>query len=115
MSDIKNATITSTVLGTEDHGILTFYLHLDYGGSGQSAGGYSLDNPLKDGNGKFIKRIGTAYGMQLIVAIMETVGVVKWEDLKGQHIRVEAEHNGVLAIGNFLKDNWLRFSDFKQA
>ena len=44
MEEIKNAIITGTYLGIEDHGILTFWLYLDYGGSGQGFGGYQLDN-----------------------------------------------------------------------
>lgn len=32
--ETKNARIESTMLGREDHGILTFMLHLSYGGSG---------------------------------------------------------------------------------
>ena len=42
MEEIKNAIITGTYLGIEDHGILTFWLYLDYGGSGQGFGGYQL-------------------------------------------------------------------------
>ena len=32
--EIKNAKIESTMLGTEDHGIMTCYLYLDYGDKG---------------------------------------------------------------------------------
>lgn len=110
MMETKNATIESTMLGTEDHGILTFYLSLDYGGSGQSAGGYGLDDYDKT----LKRRKGTAYGLQLIQAVMETVGVTKWEDLKGKHIRVQAEHTSIKSIGHFLENKWLNFADFKE-
>ena len=38
--EIRNAVIQSTMLGYEDHGILTCFLHLDYSGAGQGFGGY---------------------------------------------------------------------------
>ena len=40
-----NARITSTMLGIEDHGILTCMLHLQQEGCGQAFGGYRLDAP----------------------------------------------------------------------
>lgn len=111
--ETKNAKIESTMLGVEDHGIMSFMLMLDYGGGSiQGAGGYALDTPLKDNNGKFIKRVGGAPGMTLIMRILEVVGVDKWEDLKGEHIRVKAEFTSIHAIGNLLKDDWLDFKEF---
>jgi len=109
--ETKNAKITSTMLGIEDHGILSFYLYLDYGGSGQGAGGYSLDTPIKTGN-TFLRRVGTAEGLSLIMEILEIVGVGKWEDLPGKYIRVQADQAKVHAIGNVIKDKWLNFETF---
>ena len=115
MLEIKNATITRTMLGVEDHGIFTFMLTLDYGGSGQGAGGYALDEFVGDKGGGRGRRVGTAYGMDLIIAVLKVVGVEKWEDLKGEHIRVKAEHSKVHAIGHFLNDEWLDFKEFYEA
>ena len=100
--EIKNAIIESTSLGNEDHGIMTVWLCFNYEGFGQSFGGYSLDNydEKKD------KRIGTAYGCEFIKRILEVVGVEKWEDLKGKHIRVKTTPEKVLAIGNIIEDKW---------
>jgi len=112
MVETKNARITSTMLGIEDHGIMSFYLYLDYGGSCQGAGGYCLDTPLKDESGNFIKRIGTASGTDLIMEILRVVGVEKWEDLKDKHIRACADHGKVYKIGNLLRDEWLDFGAF---
>ena len=103
--ETKNAIIRSTYLGIEDHGIMTFYLNLDYGSVYQSAGGYALDTVLEK-DGKFIKRIGYGKGMSLIMEILTIIGVEKWEDLPGSHIRVIAKHAGVIAIGHFLEDKW---------
>jgi hypothetical protein len=112
MIETKNARITSTMLGIEDHGIMSFYLYLDYGGSCQSAGGYSLDKPIKDEKGRFIKRVGTAVGCDVIMKILEVVGVEKWESLPNKNIRVRADHSKVYAIGNLLREQWIEFEEF---
>lgn len=106
--ETKNAQIKSTMLGIEDHGIMTFSLHLDYGRSGQSAGGFALDEYSKEQE----KRIGSPRGFELIRSILEIVGVETWEDLPGKHIRARADHGKVYAIGNVLKDEWLDFGIF---
>ncbi len=106
--EIKNAKITSTMLGIEDHGIMTFFLNLDYGGSSQGAGGYSLDEYSKEQD----RRIGGSSGCELIRSILEIVGVETWEDLPGKHIRARADRGKVYTIGNVLKDEWLDFGDF---
>ncbi len=103
--EIKNAIIESTMLGSEDHGILTAYLRLNYGGSGQGFGGYALDRFTGPGSSAG-ERVGTAYGMEFIRRVMKTVGVEKWEDLKGKHCRARMEDNGVYAIGHIIEDRW---------
>lgn len=111
MSEVetKNARITSTTLGYEDHGILTCMLMLDYGDCGaQGFGGYGLDSYVKDRE----TRVGTEYGMQFIIEILNTVGVEKWEDLVGKHIRVKADWGKVHAIGNVLSDKWFNPEEF---
>jgi hypothetical protein len=74
MNEIRNAKISSTHLGVEDHNITTAMLTLDYGGVCQGFGGWSLDTPKKI-NGKFVKRVGTAFGMEFIMQILETLEV----------------------------------------
>ena len=99
--ETRNALIKSTFLGVEDHGIFTLWLRLEWDGSGQGAGGRALDES-KDGN-----RVGTIYGHQMIIDILQTVGVSKWEDLPGKHIRIKSDHSRVYEIGNLLKDDWM--------
>ena len=111
MNETKNARIESTMLGREDHGIATFMLDLDYGGVGQGAGGYALDEPQKDSTGKFIKRVGTACGMDLILRVLDVLEVETWEKLPGTFCRVKSEHAKVHAIGHPLKDKWLDFAE----
>jgi hypothetical protein len=104
----SNARIESTMLGIEDHGIMSFYLYLDYGRSGQGFGGYGLDEYDK------IKecRIGHPKSIILIRKILEVVGVDKWEDLEGKYIKVKYEHSGVDGICSIIGDNWLMIKDF---
>ncbi len=97
---IQNAKIKSTILGYEGHGIFTCHLNLEYDGGGQAFGGYGM--------GGYDKKSGkqSGYGSEFIKRVLKVVGVEKWEDLPGKHIRVEAEHTKVHRIGNILKDEW---------
>jgi hypothetical protein len=88
--EIRNAKITSTMLGFEDHGILTCMLHLDYGSLHQGFGGYSL---------KY-------YGIEFIEKVLRAVGVETWEELRGKHVRVESDNLKVYRIGHIIEDRW---------
>ena len=95
------ATIESTTLGYESHGILSAYLTLSWGSNGISVGGYCLDQP-RDRDADDYTRIGTAFGMDHIIRILETVGVESWESLKGQQVIVlfKDKHSwGSAAVG----------------
>lgn len=112
MSIIVNARITGTMLGVEDHGILSSMVSLDYGGTCQGFGGYAFDEPVFGPGGRkmgdFKGRRGCAFGMEFIRRFLEVVGVDKWEDLKGRHVRVRKtdEWGAIEAIGNIIKDDW---------
>lgn len=80
--------IESTALTVEDHGIVTAYLHCKNGSSGIGVGGFGLDAPVTDDDGKFLRREGTGYGLDHLMQFMQTVGVTSWEKLKGQHVIV---------------------------
>lgn len=80
------ATIESTVLQFEDHGIFTAYLMTKWKGGGIGVGGHCLDTPEKDNEGKFLGRVGTAYGADHIMRLIETVGARSWEDLTGKQV-----------------------------
>jgi len=104
----SNARITSTTLGYEDHGIMTWFLDLDYGGSGQGAGGYVLNGYDKENN----KKTPSIWCGKTIMAILDVLGVDKWEALPGTYIRVKYDYDKVHAIGHLLKDQWLDFDIF---
>lgn len=80
-------TIRSTRLGYEDHGILTVNLDISFEGGGIGVGGFCLDEPAERGNYKAGRR-GTAYGLDHIIRILETVGADRWEALPGKQVIV---------------------------
>ncbi len=108
---IENARIKSTHLGEEDHGIFTAMLTLMTGESqAQGFGGYCLDTPKKDENGTFLRRAGTAFGMEFVIQVLETLEVSSWEKLPGTYCRIDRESSscssGIRRIGHILKDRW---------
>ena len=78
--EIQLGTIDFTRLGREDHGIFTFLLDFKFGGSGQGAGTYNLNDPR--------------YMGQLIQAVLDFFKC-NWEDLTGKRAFVLREsHSG---------------------
>lgn len=64
-------TITNTRLYREDHGIMTFVLDFDFGGTGQNAGSYNLNGYAE-------------FGMA-VQAVIDFFGAYEgWEGIKGQ-------------------------------
>lgn len=110
MSKIENALIEGTMLGIEDHGIMTCYIHLRGDGWECSYGGYCLDSYDKN----LKRRVGTAEGMDALKLLMDALGVKKWEDLAGQYVRVETTGWGgeITKIGHLIKPNWFSFKEF---
>lgn len=99
-----NARIDSTMLGIEDHGVMTCFLHLRSGASGQGFGGFGLDGPYSE---KYKERLPNKLCGFWIKRILEVVGVDKWEDLKGKYIRVDGEDYGeIFGIGHITDDKW---------
>lgn len=104
MTHIQNAVIESASLSAGDHGVLSGWLILDYGGSGQGFGGYclardihtELTTPSPNFCGIFIQRC------------LEIGGVDKWEALAGRPIRVQLAnpYGRILAIGHFIEEKW---------
>lgn len=110
---VRNAKITATKLGREDHGIFTFELFVEIGDTQGccAIGGYSLDWTSPSDHKT---RIYNQYGLELLSKVMDVVGVKNWEDLKGKYIRVLDEGWGktITTIGNLMNDKWLNFKHF---
>ena len=112
MIETRNAIITSAEITNDDHGVLSAWLYLDYGGAGQGFGGYALYLP------KSFKHHNMQMGFagHFIWRVMEIAEVSKWSELGGKTIRVQCEHSKVHAIGHIVKDDWFNPSeDFEKA
>lgn len=98
----KNALISGTHLGFEDHGILTFSLSLDFGGTGQGFGGLGLSHEDKNGNTVIETKVG-----EIIFAILKTVGAETWEQLKFKYVRagIDRESGLIRAIMHITDDD----------
>jgi hypothetical protein len=116
---IENAVIKDVDLSMADHGCLTLAMTLDGGGWGVVYGGYCLGNGYLGADDDFFR--GSAAGMEYLIRIMDTVGVERFQDLKGKYVRVATKGWGgsVKIIGNIIKDQWFDaetfFSDKKEA
>lgn len=105
-----NAKITGTILENKDRGILTLWISLEFDGGGQGYGGYALDQ----WDEKKKERIGTDYGCQCIINLLNTFDVINWSKLENIYCRVEREEGWsgkILRIGHVVEDRWFSFED----
>jgi hypothetical protein len=115
-----NARVKSTSFGIEDHGVLSFMIHLEWRGGGQGLGGYALDYHVgytKDADGDNDQEIRAGFGPGLIAMrrIMEVVGVEKWEQLPGTLVRVQTAGWGSSRppiIGHIINELWFDLKTF---
>jgi hypothetical protein len=101
--EFLNAVIESASISIE-RGLLTAWIILDYGGSGQGFGGHALYVPKNFTHHKTETKAG-----HYIYRIMEIAGVDSWDDLKGKTIRVKKGtgfNDLIVSIGHIVKDLW---------
>lgn len=116
MNYIRNAVIESAVITSDDHGLLSAWLHLDYGDHGhQGFGGYALYLPKS-----FTHHTLESVAGHFIWRCMEVAGVTEWSRLTGRTIRVRRTEEGfggmIEAIGHIVKDDWFApKADFAKA
>lgn len=89
---IRNARITSTQLGNEDHGIPTSYVTIDAGGCGGGFGGHDL----------------RYHGIGYVTTLLKALDVESWEKLPRQLVRAASSGIGSqwLALGHIIEDRW---------
>jgi hypothetical protein len=102
VSEIRNAKIDNTMLGNEDHGIMTAFVYVTFGSGGQGFGGYGFDE--YDPETK--QRLGTAFGVEFIANVLRVVGVDTWEALPGKHVRIDHDSGKIYRIGHIIEDRW---------
>lgn len=112
--ETRNAIIQAAEITSDDHGLLTAWLTLDYGGSGQGFGGYALYLPKSFTHHTLLSCAG-----HFLWRVMEVAGVQKWSELPGKTIRVRCDWSHVSAIGHIVKDDWFYpakdFEDHRRA
>lgn len=109
--DIENAKIINTRISMADHGCLTFDLILEGSSWGCSYGGYCIGRGYL-GAKDFTASSGN--GLVAMMKIMDTVGVERWEDLKGKYVRCKIKGWGgtIDEIGNLIEDKWFNIREF---
>lgn len=108
--ETRNAIIKEARITVGDHGCLTAWLTLDYGGFCQGFGGYALYLP-PDFDGHERK----SFAGHFIWRVMEIADVTRWDRLGGKTLRVRSSWEKVEAIGHIVKDDWFEpAKDFRQ-
>ena len=109
---IENALITNIDLSMADHGCLTLAMTLEGSGWGAVYGGYCLGKGYLGAADDFFD--GSAAGTEYLIRIMDTIGVEKFQDLKGKYVRVATKGwgNSVKIIGNIINNKWFDAETF---
>lgn len=109
---IKNALIESVDLSMDDYGCLTLTMTLKGAGWGVNYGNHCLGKGYLGADDEFFS--GSAAGMEYLMRIMDTVGVERFQSLKGKYVRVATKGWGeiVKIIGNILEDKWFDAETF---
>ena len=124
--EIYNARITSTKLGLCDRGWFTLSIYIewitDYDAKQCCAfGGNSMGSVETHWNDEKDTRIrkynNFEFTSELLMRILDVVGVSNWEDLTGKLIRVRLNGKtgcagGIEAIGNIMENKWFNMVEF---
>lgn len=105
-------TVTSTFLGYEDHGILTFTVNCqsDSGGA-VGLGNFSMDTPMRDTDGDIV-RIPTPYGMMLLIEVMRVVKADSWEKVTGKKVLALVDKGVGVGVADPMTGEAVVFAEF---
>lgn len=109
---IENAKITNVDLSMENHGCMTLSMVLEGASWGCVYGGYCIGKGYLDADPDTFEANGS--GMVYLMRIMDTVGVERFNSLKGMYVRVATKHisDSVKIIGNIIRDKWFDSEQF---
>lgn len=109
---IENARIKSVDLSIADHGCMTLEMTIEGDGWGVVYGGRVLGKGYLGCDDEFFE--GSAAGMESIIRIMDVVGCERFNEMKGEYLRVATEGWGgrVEIIGNIVQDKWFDAKSF---
>ncbi len=112
--EIRNAIIKGARINDAERGLLTAWLDLDYGGTCQGFGGFTLYLPKNYSHHSIMSPAG-----HFIWRCMEIADVSSWDKIVGKTIRVKLDKPGfggsIIAIGHIVKDDWFNPSaDFEK-
>lgn len=95
--EIKNATVDSTNLGIEDHGIFCMNVNFEYEyGCHQGTGGYSIPGLMAE---------------KAIKSYLKLFNVSYWEELVGKKCQVRIDNGFIKAIRRNEIDNWTELKE----
>ena len=110
--DIINCKIKNVNLSMKDHGSFTFLLMLEGDGIVVGYGGYCIGKGYLGAPDNYFK--GSSKGLELIMRIMDVVGVEEFSELVNKNVRIATKGLGspVKIIGNIIKDKWFDIESF---
>ena len=101
--DKRLGKVKSAYVEIEDHGVLTLWVHLDFGGSCQGFGGHSLDGPA---------------GPDLIRRVFGVFDVTRFDSMIGRTVYATRNAPGGIIVGletpPFDKGEPLRISEWRE-
>lgn len=101
-----NAIITKATITIERGFLLSSWVYLDYGGSGQGLGGFVLGGTPDSKAGD---HTAANFAAEWIVGVMRAADVEDWSSLPGRAVRVRRDREGlsgtVVGIGHIIRDD----------
>lgn len=106
-----------TFIGIEDHGIPSFNMHFDFGGSVQGLGHYSMGHTVR--NKEYVETSRCYQSAAVIYELVRRFG--PWEQLKGKDFRVLYEKGDtglcsrIRGLAGLYDDDAIIFEDYFNA
>lgn len=107
---IKNVYIKDVDFTMANYGCLMLYLDLTGENFSVSYGGYALGKGRIGGD----EFIGSPNGIEYIMRIMDTLGIERFQNIKGAFARIAFKNTNepIKIIGNVLTDKWFDIDNF---